>query len=75
MKTDFKSFFLKLVGRSPDQVESQRLFEESLQKVADQGDVLSDILNDLDKINESAKKHRKKMGDLHKTLVPSNGEG
>ena len=61
--------FLRLVGRSPEQLEVRREFEESLKKVEAQGDVLDDILSDIASINESAKTKSKKNSALHRSLL------
>lgn len=63
-----KTWFLRLVGRDPEQRRVQEEFEANLQKIADQGTALDDILSDIDKIHESAKKTTKKNKDLHKTM-------
>ncbi len=64
-----RSFFLRLVGKSPEQLEARKEFEENLQKVEDQGNVLDGILDDIDKIHDSAKKTSKKNKALHETLT------
>jgi len=63
-----KSFFLKLVGRAPEQIRAQQEFKENLRKVDDQEDILDDILSGFDRINETAKNTTRKNKDMHRTL-------
>lgn len=60
------SFILQLLGRSPEQKETEKRFQDSLRKYDESDENLDDILGDLKRLNNKAQKSR----EITKTLFP-----
>ena len=62
------TFFLRIVGKDPVQVEEDKRFRENLRKHQAHEDRLDTILEGIDKVNKTARKKREDLEEFCTTI-------
>jgi hypothetical protein len=61
------TFFLRIVGKAPEQVREKERLKENIKRMDEHDDRLDEITKGFESINRTA---RKKTADLQKTISP-----